>query len=171
MSAVPPGAKAPKTKNSAANPTPGLSYGRPAPPAAVVDASVAVKWVISEAGGENALALKGSRLYAPDLWVAECANVLWKKATRNEISASEAEAAAMALEAADVELIATRPLLARAVALATRLGHAAYDCLYLLAAADLGVPLVTADARLAALARTKDAPAAVIALSDISSRS
>lgn len=141
------------------------------PAAAVVDASVAVKWVIEETESTRALALKGSRLYAPDLWVAECANVLWKKAARNEISAGEAEAAALALEAADVELIATRPLLARAVGLATRLGHAAYDCLYLLAAADLGVPLVTADTRLAMLARRKEAPAAVIALSDLPAHS
>ena len=141
------------------------------PAAAVVDASVAVKWVIEETESTRALALKGCRLYAPDLWVAECANVLWKKSARNEISAGEAEAAAMALEAAEVELVATRPLLARAVVLATRLGHAAYDCLYLLAAADLGIPLITADSRLAALARTKDAPAAVIALSDLPSRS
>ena len=136
----------------------------PIPPAAVVDASVAVKWVIGEAGSEHAVALKGARLYAPDLWVAECANVLWKKAARNEISADEAEAAAMALEAAEVELVATRPLLARAVGLASTLGHAAHDCLYLLAAADLGVPLITADARLVALARKKDVPAPVLAL-------
>jgi predicted nucleic acid-binding protein len=139
----------------------------PVPAAAVVDASVAVKWVIGEAGGERALALKGSRLYAPDLWVAECANVLWKKAARNEITADEAELAAMALEAAEVELVATRPLLGRAVRLACELEHAADGCLYLLAAADLGVPLVTADARLAALAREKVVPASVIALSDL----
>lgn len=137
------------------------------PPAAVVDASVAVKWVISEAGSENAAALKGARLYAPDLWVAECANVLWKKAARNEISADEAEAAAMALEAAEVELVATRPLLARAVRLACELGHAAHDCLYLLAAVDRGLPLITADARLVALARKKDVSAPVLALDDL----
>jgi predicted nucleic acid-binding protein len=140
----------------------------PVPAAAVVDASVAVKWVIGETGGERAAAIKGARLYAPDLWVAECANVLWKKAAPNEITADEAEAAAMALEAAEVELIATRPLLGRAVKLACQLGHAAYDCLYLLAAADLGIPLITADARLAALARGKDVPAPVIALSELS---
>jgi predicted nucleic acid-binding protein len=138
------------------------------PAAAVVDASVAIKWVIGEAGSDNAAALEGARLYAPDLWLAECANVLWKKAARQEITEGEAEAAAMILEAAEVELIATRPLLARAVVLAGRLGHAAYDCLYFLAAADLGVPLVTADARLAALARKKGVPAPVLALADLS---
>ena len=137
------------------------------PPAAVVDASVAVKWVIGEAGSENAAMLKGARLYAPDLWVAECANVLWKKAARKEISAEEAEAAAMALEAAEVELVATRPMLARAVRLAALLGHPAYDCFYLLAAADLGLSLITADARLAQLARRKEVPAPVLALSDL----
>ena len=85
------------------------------PPVAAVDASVAVKWVVGEAGSDAAVLLRESRLFAPDLWIAECANVLWKKVRRAELTAAEAEVAAMALESADVEMVPTRPLMARAV--------------------------------------------------------
>jgi predicted nucleic acid-binding protein len=40
--------------------------------AAVVDASVAIKWVIGEAGAEAAAKLAGSQLSAPDILLAEC---------------------------------------------------------------------------------------------------
>jgi len=118
------------------------------PAAAVVDASVAVKWVVAEPDSGAAFLLAGATLHAPDLWVSECANVLWKKVLRGDLSAEEAEAAAMALQAAEVRLVATRPLLAEIVALAAGLRHPAYDCAYLVVARRLGCPLVTADRRL-----------------------
>jgi len=56
----------------------------------VVDASVALKWVIPEVGAEAALALRAAdRLIAPDLIVAECANALWKMVSRGEMSPEE----------------------------------------------------------------------------------
>ena len=45
----------------------------------VVDARVAVKWVIQEPGTAEALELRRHQSLAPDLLIAECANVLWKK--------------------------------------------------------------------------------------------
>jgi len=42
----------------------------------VIDASVAIKWVVSEPGTQEALALRQHRLIAPDLLIAECANIL-----------------------------------------------------------------------------------------------
>jgi predicted nucleic acid-binding protein len=64
----------------------------------VIDASVAVKWVIEETGTEAALSLRrGAKLIAPELLVAECANVLWKKVRRNELSRDEAHLAARLL--------------------------------------------------------------------------
>ena len=57
----------------------------------VVDASVAVKWVIPEAGAADALSLRRqAKLISPDLLLAECANILWKKVRRNELSKDEA---------------------------------------------------------------------------------
>lgn len=49
----------------------------------VIDASVAIKWVVDEPGTTEALALRRkAKLIAPDLLIAECANILWKKARR-----------------------------------------------------------------------------------------
>ena len=53
--------------------------------AAVIDACVAVKWVIQEAGSEEARRLFSARLEAPDLLLVECANILWKKASLRDI--------------------------------------------------------------------------------------
>jgi predicted nucleic acid-binding protein len=64
----------------------------------VVDASVAVKWVVEEPRTEEALLLRAtSRLLAPDLLVAECANILWKKVQRQELTPQEAFRAASLL--------------------------------------------------------------------------
>lgn len=44
--------------------------------ALVIDASIAIKWVIEEEGTNEALALRNQALAAPDLLIAECANIL-----------------------------------------------------------------------------------------------
>ena len=52
----------------------------------VVDASVVIKWVVEEDGTPEALDLRQKgRLIAPELLVAECANILWKKVERDEL--------------------------------------------------------------------------------------
>lgn len=116
--------------------------------ALVVDASIAVKWVIEEEGTPQALALRRrARLIAPELLVAECANILWKKVRRDELSKEEAILAARLLQAAGIELLPTRPLLEAATHLAIELDHPAYDCVYLALAVKNDCRFVTADAR------------------------
>lgn len=119
----------------------------------VVDSSVAIKWVVEEPGSKEALALFRHRLYAPELLIAECANVLWKKARRNELTKDEALLCARLLQRADIDLSPMRPLLDSATRLALALDHPAYDCVYLALADSLSCDLVTADARLVAKAR------------------
>jgi predicted nucleic acid-binding protein len=123
----------------------------------VVDASVAIKWLVAEAGATIAARLRHQELAAPDLLGPECANILRKKARLGEITAEEATVAAAALERLEVTLHATRLFLARATALALRLDHPAYDCCYLALAIALGSPLVTADRRLQARLARPDA--------------
>jgi predicted nucleic acid-binding protein len=115
----------------------------------IIDASVAIKWVVAEPGSDAAAALLGTGpLRAPDLLLVECANVLWKKQRRGELTADLAGLAARLLLQADVELLPSRPLIERALGLAVQLDHPVYDCLYLAAAVAGGQPLVTADALL-----------------------
>jgi predicted nucleic acid-binding protein len=115
----------------------------------VIDASVAIKWVAPEALSERAVALlEGPRLAAPDLLVAECANILWKKVARSEMEGDAAIVAAQAIERVEIELVPMRLLLAESLKLALELDHPAYDCLYLALALARGCRFVTADGRL-----------------------
>jgi predicted nucleic acid-binding protein len=115
----------------------------------VIDASIAVKWVVEEDGTVAALLLrKQAKLIAPELLVVECANILWKKVHRDELSKDEALLAARLLQGADLELLPNRSLLEAATLIAIDLDHPAYDCLYIALAAANDCPFVTADERL-----------------------
>jgi predicted nucleic acid-binding protein len=114
----------------------------------VVDASVAIKWFVDEPGSAGAARLLRHSLAAPDLLAPECANILWKKVARAELSLDEAEVIALALEGAAITIHPTRRHLAAATRLACELGCPAYDCFYLALAQELQQPLVTADLRL-----------------------
>jgi predicted nucleic acid-binding protein len=114
----------------------------------VVDASIAAKWVIDEPGTIQALKLRRHVLFAPDLLIAECGNIIWKKVRLGELSEPEASLAIGLLVRADIELVPTRRLARRAVDLAILLDHSTYDCIYLALAETAKRPFVTADARL-----------------------
>lgn len=134
-----------------------------------VDASVAIKWVVDEPGSDEAALLLDSEIVAPDLICAECANILWKKVMRKNLTSEQADLAARALEGADMTIISTRSYLAKATTLAVDLGHPVYDCIYLVVAEDLNVPVVTADERLVQKLRqsSKRFSSLVIKLSDV----
>jgi len=114
----------------------------------VIDASIAVKWVVEENGTAEALLLRqNAKLIAPELLVAECANILWKKVQRHELLKEEALLAARLLQGADIELLPTRSLLEAATQMSIEINHPAYDCLYLALAVDNECRCVTADER------------------------
>ena len=115
----------------------------------VIDASVAIKWVVDEADSDAAVAVLESRsLLSPDLMIAECANLLWKKVWLSELTADEAIIAARTLQQADIDILPTRHLMDVATRLAIDLNRAACDCIYLALAMEHGCSLVTADDRL-----------------------
>ncbi|MGH7815558.1 MAG: type II toxin-antitoxin system VapC family toxin [Candidatus Binataceae bacterium] len=91
--------------------------------------------------------LRNAELSAPDLIVAECANILWKKVQRRELKKDEALLAARLLERAEVEFLPTRTLLEPAARMAIELGHPAHDCMYLSLAMANDRRFVTADER------------------------
>ena len=55
----------------------------------VVDASVAVKWFVDEAGADRAAALQGESVCAPDLIFAEVGNALWKLQRKKVLSGAD----------------------------------------------------------------------------------
>jgi predicted nucleic acid-binding protein len=135
----------------------------------VIDASVAIKWVIDEPGSEQALKLRRHAVAAPDLLISECANIVRKKVRLGELTGPEATMAIRLLVRADIELVPARQLASRAVEWAILLDHSAYDCMYLTLAEATTRPFVTADARLLrklAAERTAARSVAAVALAE-----
>ena len=118
----------------------------------VIDASVAVKWVLGESDSDAAVALRDEELIAPVLWLAEAANVLWRRARADEITGEQANTRLSELVKAPVASLPIEAHLERALALAMEIGHPVYDCLYLALALRHDTHVVTADRRFAAAA-------------------
>jgi predicted nucleic acid-binding protein len=120
------------------------------PASVVVDASVAAKCFLSEAGSEAArrLARSGLVLIAPDLILIELAGVAAKKVRRAELTLDAG--ARMTMRAADLfdELAPVQPLLEQAYRLASQFPLSLYDSLYLCLAERRGLELITADRKL-----------------------
>lgn len=120
----------------------------------VLDASVALKLLLPEADSAMAMRLLYSPtvLAAPDILSLELAAAIAKYHRRRLITLDEARAAATAAKRIVADLHPSQPLLAPAFELSLLLGHAVYDCLYLVLARWLSVPLLTADRRMHAKA-------------------
>lgn len=122
----------------------------------VVDASVAVKWVVPESHAPAALrALSpGYTLRAPDLIWAEVGNVLWKKCQRRELGAEIASQLLQDLRRFPIKTYGAQGLLDLAWTVAIRHHRTFYDGIYLALAASLNCALATADRRLYDALRT-----------------
>ncbi|WP_093256467.1 type II toxin-antitoxin system VapC family toxin [Rubrimonas cliftonensis] len=117
----------------------------------VVDASVAVKWLIPEHGSVRAASLRTEELFAPRLIRAEVANTLATLERRGEFSATAAAEAFALFQDAPLRITETDEDLERAaLAMAIRLRHPVHDCSYLSLAERVDATLVTADRRFVA---------------------
>jgi predicted nucleic acid-binding protein len=88
---------------------------------------------------------------APDVIVPELGNILWNKLRRGDMSSGRANAVADIVsdpEQFPVILVPAQALISSAIRIATEFDRSVYDALYLAVAAELGAPLITADARL-----------------------
>jgi predicted nucleic acid-binding protein len=126
----------------------------------VVDASVAVKWLVSERDEDAAEELLKSEMEVagPLLLRVEVTAAVARKARYREIPEAEA-AAAIDLWAAilrgDIALFPEDDDLRCALDLSLELKHPLQDCIYLALAERLDAPLVTADEKFAAKARSR----------------
>lgn len=133
----------------------------------VVDASVALKWVLVEPDSALAEDVLFSPLVAPDWWRVEVANGLWKAFDRGEIDLDEARAGLARFADVAVETEDAVGLLDEAMILAARLRHAVHDCLYLALAIRWDTRMVTADGEfLRALEREPELARRVVLLAD-----
>ena len=122
---------------------------------AIVDSSVAIKWVVDEEDSGSARSISHAVLEAPDLLLIECANILWKKVALADLSPREAGDRWQLLLQAPIRFTPSLNLLDAALGIALDLKHPVYDCLYLALALQHGVPLITADRKLAAAVKKK----------------
>ncbi|MEH1844079.1 MAG: type II toxin-antitoxin system VapC family toxin [Nostoc sp.] len=125
----------------------------------VVDASIAVKWFLNEPGSREALALfhQPYKLIAPALIRMEVLAAIAKRVRMAELAAEDAtkqmERWHSTLAKRALFLVDDDQQYQQAAALSLQERHNFYDCVYLYLAKNLGVPLVTADQRLADLAK------------------
>lgn len=123
----------------------------------VVDASVAVKWVVNEDGSAQANAIREEDgLIAPSLIAVEIASALWKAVRRGRVTRLDALAALHASLMAFSGLAPNETLHQEALSLALDLGHPIHDCFYLALARRDDLPIVTADEGMIAAARKAD---------------
>jgi predicted nucleic acid-binding protein len=134
----------------------------------VVDASVALKWVLRESDSEIARSIVGkTRLLAPDLLWAELGSALWRRQRAGDLSAVDARELLLTLRRFPVETYPLFPLLPLALEIAVAIGHSVYDCIYLALADRQDCRVLTADRRLCNVVATGPMAASVVALTDV----
>ena len=112
----------------------------------IVDASVALRWVLPEAGSDLARQLAANEvLAAPDLMFVECANVLAIKTRRGVLTEADAAMAMSLIDAFPIRAVPSRAHVYAAQAIAFELRQSAYDSLYLAVALAERAQFVTAD--------------------------
>lgn len=120
----------------------------------ILDASVAVRWLLVEEGFEKAerLVLNARQgtdeLIAPDLFLAECGHALFRSERKRDITFGEARRLLATLIHDLPDLRPSQFLVPRAAAVCQHLKKSFYDCIYIALAEHEQAQLVTADAKL-----------------------
>ncbi len=122
----------------------------------VIDASVGIKLFVEEPDSAAADALFSllaespkARFYVPDLFFPECASILWKYVRLHGYPREDAQVALFTLQALALREVATPGLVERIFQTAIQEQITIYDASYVTLSAELGLPFITADEKLA----------------------
>lgn len=138
------------------------------PALAVLDASVAVRWVVPEVGSDEAaeLLLRPIAWIAPRLMLTEAASALRRKVAAGElttaISSQALDTLVQAIADGILRLVDDEAFVSSALMLAITHDHRMPDCLYLALAERHGAAIATAERRLAGLARQRGVTALTV---------
>jgi predicted nucleic acid-binding protein len=133
-----------------------------------VDASVVVRWAVSETGSEQAARLleDPTAWRAPRLMLTEVASALRRKAVAGALTPTQAlnapDAVLMAIRTGVIALVNDEETASEALRMALDSSHPVPDCIYLAIAEREGAGLTTADTRLATLATRRGVPVDLI---------
>jgi predicted nucleic acid-binding protein len=112
----------------------------------IVDASIAVKWLLDEEGSEQARkAVQGHDLAAPAFLRLEVFHVVWRRTRRGDATTAQLHGTLPTLNKIIGSFERDEPLIARAADIAVAHTLAIYDCLYLALALQHQAALITAD--------------------------
>lgn len=117
----------------------------------VVDACVALKWVLPELHSDKGLRLRSDfqgaiyEMLSPDIFSIEVANTLARAERNGVVPAGGADQLLTDISATNPQLHHHLPLLRRALAIATAARHGVYDCVYVALAEREACEFVTAD--------------------------
>jgi predicted nucleic acid-binding protein len=120
----------------------------------VLDASVALKWVLPEADSPMANRLRSEYhaglhvLLAPDIFPVEIAHALTKAERQKTVPVGQGWLLWQDIIADCPSLVPSIPLLPRAYAIAAQMRIGIYDCLYVALAEQQSCVLLTADTRM-----------------------
>ena len=113
----------------------------------VVDASVLVKWYVTEEDSAQAEHLIDRRfeLHAPELFLPEFGNILWKKCRNDDLDDEAAISGINAVRSRGIVFHSNDGLLGAAFLGARETGQSVYDWTYLALSISLDCKFVTAD--------------------------
>jgi predicted nucleic acid-binding protein len=120
----------------------------------VLDASVALKWVLAEPDSPKALSVRDhfrqqlNELLAPDVFPVEVAHALTRAERRGIIKPPQATRLLADVLSTPMPLHPYRPLLPRATAISSAMRCGVYDCIYVALAEREGCEFLTADDKL-----------------------
>src|SRR5262249_39146045 len=120
----------------------------------ILDSSVAFKWVVPELHSDKALNLRASfqsgidELLSADVFPGELGHALTRAERQGRITIGEALRLWSDVMPAAPQLVASLPLMHRAIAISSQTRVGVFDCLYVALAERESCELVTADTRL-----------------------